>query len=191
MSLVASCLKKTRKKGNQKSNQNSQAQSARGKKKAGKIVNGKYVKMVFDSANHELKTEDKTVLDAYKIVAGKYGYKKSLRQFHRDLAKGKELRFDGADYFCVYCTLMTVSSNPLKINIIDNLNTGNLDLNLKDTCILSGLNVMEQAQKITIKKPEYRPHEEEWLELCKSWNYDPKMCWSYEEYINEYYKEAG
>jgi len=106
MSLVASCLSSTRKKGNLKSNQNSKAQSVRGRRKAGKIVNGKYVKMVFDSANHEPKTENKTVLDAYKIVTGKYGYKKSLRQFYRDLAGGEELKFDGSGCYSVYCSLI-------------------------------------------------------------------------------------
>ena len=102
MSLVASCLSRTRKIGNQKSNQNSQAQSARGKNKANKIVNNKYVKMEFDSANHEMKIENKTVLDAYRIVTGKYGYKKSLRQFHRDLAKGEELQFNGSGHFSMF-----------------------------------------------------------------------------------------
>ena len=189
MSLVASCLSRTRKNGTQKSNQNSQAQSARGTKKAGKIVNCKSVKMAFDSADHEPKTENKTVLDAYRIVAGKYGYKKSLRQFHRDLAKGEELKFIGNGCFSVYCTLMTMSSNPLKINI--SIDFKKPDLNLNDNCILSGLNDIEHAQRTINEKPELRSYEQEWLDLCKSWDNDPEMCWSYEWYINKFYKQAA
>ena len=113
MSLVASCLKSTRSKGAKVSNQNSQTQS---KRKKGKIVNDKYVLMEFDCPE-AFNDEKKTVLDAYKICAGKYNYKKSLRQFHRDLEKG-QLRLEMDSRHSVCCTLMMTSS---QLNIVYNI----------------------------------------------------------------------
>jgi hypothetical protein len=82
-SLVALCLRKTRSKGGKKSCQNSIAQSSRTR---GKPIAGSAVIMKWS-----YNMERKTMLDAYKIVAGEYGYKKSYRTFVRDLKKSGEI----------------------------------------------------------------------------------------------------
>ena len=99
MSLVADCLSKSRKAGNRVSNQNSQAQAAR------RGANTQ-VKMDFDSAGGHYNVEYKNMLEAYKIVAGKYNYKKVYMSFVRELKKGETLKYDMDIGHSVYCTLV-------------------------------------------------------------------------------------
>ena len=107
MSLVADCLKKSRSKGAKLSNKNSLAQAVR------RGANTQ-VKMEFDNP-FGYNIEYKNMLDAYKIVAGKYNYKKAYRSFVRELKKGATLKLEMNVDNIVYCTL--VCQHPLKFNI--------------------------------------------------------------------------
>ena len=83
MSLVSDCIQKTRKLGTQKSNQNSSAQ---------KLRRGKKLLLQFDCPNG-YNEEIKDMLDSYKIVSGKYNYKKSYRTFTREIKENKIMTF--------------------------------------------------------------------------------------------------
>ena len=98
MSLVANCLKKSRSKGANISNKNSVAQAAR------RGANTQ-VKMEFDNP-FAYNVEYKNMLDAYKIVAGKYNYKKVYRTFVRELKKGETLKYEMSIDNTLYCTLV-------------------------------------------------------------------------------------
>jgi len=107
MSIVADCLKKSRSIGGKTVTQNSQLQAQ--KRGANTLV-----KIEFDNP-FAYTVEYKNMLDAYKIVAGKYNYKKVYRTFVRELKKGLTLKFEMNVDNTVYCTL--VCQHQVKFNI--------------------------------------------------------------------------
>lgn len=179
-SLVALCLQQTRKQGTINSNKNSQTQSLR---KKGKIVKGCEVLMEFDCAEAYTK-ETKTMLDAYRIVAGKYNYIKSYRTFVREIKTGQRLIFNMDDLHTVYCSLV-VSTTQL-INIIpENLNLNN---NSENTIIKRDVDTSKINNSIT--EPEILTEEEKLIiKLRKdydNWRKDlpEESWWTFEEYCD-------
>jgi hypothetical protein len=100
MSLVSTCLGYTRKIGTQKSNQNSSAQKNR---------RGTKLKLEFHTPN-VYNEEIKDMLDTYKIVAGKYNYKKSYRTFVREIHKNTTIRLEMDDLHCIIISLVSTPS---------------------------------------------------------------------------------
>jgi len=169
VSLVALALKETRSKGAINSNKNSQTQSLR---KKGRIVDNCNVLMEFDSPN-AYNTENKTMLDAYRIAAGKYGYQKCYRSFVREMKAGKSLELRNDKNYSIICHL--VVNNP-----VNNIIYTDLNLNKENTSINRDVDTsIEHSSKNNIIKPDLLFSEyEKW---CKDVKIEDR--WAFEEWL--------
>ena len=163
--LVTQCLEQSRKLGNQRSNQNSAAQSARAKAPR----TGLKVMIEFDNANG-YKQEAKSILEAYRIIMAyndnllaKDKNKMGLKAFKKDVAAGKTLEFkctskNKKSPFTVYVSLLA-NGNHSPLNIYtDQKKEEILDFNLSTLHIKAGYgshSSSEQAQKTQITKDSH------------------------------------
>jgi hypothetical protein len=129
----------------------------------------------------------KSILDSYKIAAGKYGYKKCFKSFKNDIKKG-ELHIDNGK------STLSVSLLPAKavgftqptINIINILNDVDLNsgLNLKtkkSLFIVGGVTpTIEQSSKDNISKNP----KEKWPENYQAFQKPRKTGTNSEKYLN-------
>jgi len=178
-SLVALCMAKSRSKGGRNG-------SREDKQKAGSLggKKGLSVKLEFHNAMG-CKLDIKNGKDAFNIAVS-YGYTKSKRSFYNDLNSGAEIKLVHLNKKSSLC--ITLSTCTKQVNRLNNIYKEEV-LNLNKEEVLNNSNISinllnaKQEEKTTIKKPQLREHEQEWLDLCKAWDNEPEMCWAYEEFI--------